>query len=539
MTIDLISLAVIALVAVLSPILASLIPGKPIPETVFLLMAGALLGPHLLGAVQVSDSVTLLSDLGLAFLFLLAGYEINPKNLTGKQGKHGLLTWVVSLGLAFAVVRFLTSFSANEVEGIAIAIAMTTTALGTLLPILKERELMNTPVGNSILSYGTYGELGPVIAMALLLSTRAEWKTILILVGFVGISVLAAVFSSRARKAGNRLYDFLAANTNTTAQTAMRFTVLLLVSLIALSAVFDLDIVLGAFAAGFVLRYVIPEGDHELETKLDGVAYGFLIPLFFVVSGAKIDLGAVFTQPMLLIGFILLLILVRAVPILVSLFINKETRTMTPSSKLTVALYCTTALPIIVAVTSVAVQTGAMPQETASVLVSAGAITVFLMPFLASITYHVVDAQPIVAAKEIVSDPRSTKTILKDHVALGRMLSKEDTVMRLAMLDKDLKEGGYRSWSSFLKQHRKKVKEADKNDWVEQAALLQERGELRNHAIESVDRLAQSAAAARAARSDYVAQRFADERMRRLRELHWLDEGKVVEKDDEDSGNER
>ena len=430
MPFDLISLAVIALVAAISPMVAQLIPGRPIPEVVFLLAAGALLGPHMADLIRMTESVALLSDLGLAFLFLLAGYEINPKHLTGSQGRRGLVTWIVTLGLGFLAVRLSPNFSISHVDGIAVAIALTTTALGTLLPILKERNLMDTRVGESILAYGTYGELGPVIAMALLLSTRAEWKTVLILVGFVGIAVLAGVFSSRAKKAGGAVFRFLTANANTTAQTAMRVTVLLLVALVALSAIFDLDIVLGAFAAGFVLRYVIPEGDHDLEMKLDGIAYGFLIPVFFVASGAKINLAAVFMQPVLLIGFILMLLLIRTVPIFIALSTGRDTRDMSPNSRLTVALYCTTALPIIVAVTSLAVKVGAMPQDTASVLVSAGAITVFLMPFLASITYRVVDAQPIVAVREISRNPRDIGGILRDHLALERMLAKQETATR-------------------------------------------------------------------------------------------------------------
>lgn len=432
MPVDLISLAVIALVAAVSPMIAQMIPGKPIPEVVFLLVAGALLGPYMADLIRTTDSVELLSDLGLAFLFLLAGYEINPKHLTGSQGKRGLVTWIVTLGLGFLVVRLSPDFSVSHVDGIAVAIALTTTALGTLLPILKERNLMETRVGESILAYGTYGELGPVIAMAILLSSRAEWKTVLILVGFVGIAVLAGVFSAKAKRAGGAVFKFLTANANTTAQTAMRVTVLLLVALVALSAIFDLDIVLGAFAAGFVLRYVIPEGDHDLEMKLDGIAYGFLIPVFFISSGAKINLMAVFTQPFLLVGFILMLLLIRAVPVFIALTTGKDTRDMSPNSRLTVALYCTTALPIIVAVTSVAVKVGAMPQDTASVLVSAGAITVFLMPFLASITYRVVDAQPIVAVKEIRENPCEIGSILRDHLALERMLAKQDAAMRAA-----------------------------------------------------------------------------------------------------------
>jgi Kef-type K+ transport system membrane component KefB len=391
MVTDFISIAVIALVAALSPLIANLIPRKVVPETVFLIIAGAVLGPHMAGLIVLSDSVNLLGDLGLAFLFLLAGYEINTKHLTGTEGKRGFVTWLISLGIAFAIVLMIPQLRNNEIEIIAIAIALTTTALGTLMPIMKERGLMNTRVGNAILSYGTYGELGPIIAMALLLSTRAEWKTVLILLAFIAIAVLAAVFSSRARKAGGKIYHFLDDNANTTSQTAMRFTVLLLVALTALSAIFHLDIIMGAFAAGFILRYVIPEGNSDLEMKLDGIAYGFLIPLFFVVSGAKVDLSAVLARPTVLIGFIVLLLLVRAVPIFVALSTGKSTKDMRVRNRVTVSLYCTTALPIIVAVTTIAVQVGAMSPGTSSVLVSAGAITVLVMPLLASLTHKASD----------------------------------------------------------------------------------------------------------------------------------------------------
>ncbi|MEG2557190.1 MAG: cation:proton antiporter [Raoultibacter sp.] len=427
MTIDLVSLSLIALVAALSPVLAQLIPGKPIPETVFLLAAGAVLGPYTLGIIQLSESVGFLSELGLAFLFLLAGYEINPKNLTGSQGKRGLATWLISLFLAFCFVFLSPVFFVGDIDGFAISIALTTTALGTLLPIMKERNLMGTRVGDSILSYGTWGELGPIIAMALLLSTRAEWLTILILFVFLGIAVLTAILPSRAKKAGHKLFDFLTANANTTAQTMMRLTMVLLIGLITVSSLFKLDIVLGAFAAGFILRYVIPDGNTSLETKLNGVAYGFLIPIFFVVSGTKINLSAVIAQPEILIGFIIMLLLLRAVPVFIALSTGKDTNDMSSRHRATVAIYCTTALPVIVAVTSIAVKAGAMNQELASVMVSAGAITVFLMPLLASITYRVTDAQPLAAVREIRQDPHDIRAILHDHLALEHMLRKQTT----------------------------------------------------------------------------------------------------------------
>lgn len=477
MPVDLISLAIIALVAAACPILAKLIPGKLIPETVFLLIAGAVLGPNLAGAIELTDSVGLLSDLGLAFLFLLAGYEINPKSLTGSQGKRGLATWAVSIMLAFLFVHFASGLFANEIESVAVAIALTTTALGTLMPILKERELMGTRVGESVLAYGTWGELCPVLAMALLLSTRAEWKTVLILMAFMVLCVLVAVVPAKAKKAGHRLFRFLTANAEGTSQTMMRVTVLLLVGLVALSAAFDLDIVLGAFASGFVLRYIIPEGDHALEHKLDGVAYGFLIPIFFVVSGAKIDLAAVFQQPEVLVGFIALLLLIRAVPIFAALSTGKDTRDISTHNRLTIALYCTTALPIIVAVTSVAVSAGAMPQETASVLVAAGAITVFLMPLLGMLTYRVADAKPIEAVREIAHSPRDIGDILREHWELERMLARREALERLAA--------------------RREGRNFEDLDWQDRAALLQ-RASARKRAIDEALDLASQEMARRA-----------------------------------------
>ncbi|WP_172136017.1 cation:proton antiporter [Adlercreutzia sp. ZJ473] len=420
MAAELVTLAYIALAAFACPLIAQFIPGKSIPETVLLLVAGMLLGPHVLGVVELSDAVSLLSELGLAFLFLLAGYEINPESITGRQGRRGAATWLVTLLIAFAAVALWPLFSARETDGIAVAIALTTTALGTLLPILQDRGLMSTREGGAVLSYGTWGELGPIIAMALLLSTRARWETVLILGAFAAVAVAAAVVPRRARQAGGFIMRFISLNAENNAQMLVRSVVMMLVALTALSAVFNLDIVLGSFAAGFVIRYVIPEGSEALEGKLSAIAHGFFIPLFFIVSGAKIDMTAVFANPLLLVEFIVLLLLVRTVPVFAAITTDRETRDMTPRSRLSVALYCTTALPLIVAVTSVATSSGAMSAETSSVLVAAGGVTVFIMPFLAQLLLRTADAELGGALREIASEPRRAAQILRDHRALER-----------------------------------------------------------------------------------------------------------------------
>ena len=423
MAIDLVSLALMSLVSVACPIIAGLIPGKPIPETVLLLLAGALLGPHGLGAIQSTDAINLLSDLGLAFLFLLAGYEISPKSLTGTEGKRGAVTWAVTFAIAFVVVAIWPTLSAFELDGLAVVIALTTTAMGTLLPILQERGILGTRMGNEIIAYGTWGELLPIIAMALLLSTRATWQTVVILLAFLAIAVAAAAVPKIAERIGGYVHRFIVANANS--QMVIRAVNLLLIGLTAISAVFDLDIVLGAFAAGFILRYLIPQGDQTMEMKHNAIAYGFLVPLFFVVSGAKVDVRAIGAEPELLGLFILLLLFVRALPIFVGLSTGRESRTMDVRERLTVAFYCTTALPIIVAVTSVAVSAEAMSQQTASVLVAAGGVTVFLMPLLASVMAHSVNADLGEALHEIREQPRAVAHILAEHRRRERELHRQ------------------------------------------------------------------------------------------------------------------
>ena len=317
------------------------------------------------------------------------------------------------------------TLSAFELDGLAVVIALTTTAMGTLLPILQERGILGTRMGNEIIAYGTWGELLPIIAMALLLSTRATWQTVVILLAFLAIAVAAAAVPKIAERIGGYVHRFIVANANTNSQMVIRAVNLLLIGLTAISAVFDLDIVLGAFAAGFILRYLIPQGDQTMEMKHNAIAYGFLVPLFFVVSGAKGDVRAIGAEPELLGLFILLLLFVRALPIFVGLSTGRESRTMDVRERLTVAFYCTTALPIIVAVTSVAVSAEAMSQQTASVLVAAGGVTVFLMPLLASVMAHSVNADLGEALHEIREQPRAVAHILAEHRRRERELHRQ------------------------------------------------------------------------------------------------------------------
>ncbi len=220
-------------------------------------------------------------------------------------------------------------FHENEFALLAAAIALTTTAFGTLVPILHERGLVGTRIGKAIFAYGTW-QIGPIIVIALILSTRKTWVILAILAAFALIAVAAALIPKRIWENGIHLPGFFERNRDTNAQITVRSVLVLLVGLLMVSALFDLDIVLGAFAAGFVLRFLLPGGDRRLEHKLNGIGYGFFIPLFFIVSGMAINPMAVAEYPLLLVLFIVALLAVRALPdIRRPCAFHPETRDMT------------------------------------------------------------------------------------------------------------------------------------------------------------------------------------------------------------------
>ena len=404
-----VSLLCIVAVALLAPLLSWGVPRRMLPETVLLILGGVVIGPDVLGIAHIGRDIGFLRELGIAFLFLMAGYEIDVNELRGTGGRHAMIAWIGSLALAFATVAAVgVTGGPLSANGIAIAIAMTSTAIGTILPILRERDLLPTAVGVAILNHGAVGEVGPIILMALLLGTRSTWQSLVILLAFLTISLLIVRFTDRVQRAGRRLVEAIHLGGSTTAQTTIRVTILLLVGLCTLAEVFELDVVLGAFAAGFILRYAVPDGDRQLEEKLDGLAYGFFVPLFFVTSGMTIELDLTASSLIYLGAFLVLLVLTRGLPVWVSALLERRrdgSRAYSVRQSLQIAVYSTTALPIIVAVTQVAVDAGAMSAPFASTLVLAGALSVLVMPALGLALSSDADREPAAPALAAARGP--------------------------------------------------------------------------------------------------------------------------------------
>lgn len=442
----------------ISSFVASLIPGRAVPEVVFFVFAGAIGGPNLLGIFAPTEAMELLSRLGMGFLFLMAGYELNPRELLGKTGRQASASWLLSMGIALLVVPLTgLDVAATSAGTAAFAIGLTTTAYGTLVPILADRGIAGTRVGKVIEAYGAMGELLPVIAMSVLLSPggRSQVMSIGILVAFVAFCLLLAQGAGRVKKFGGALYQFLSKNAESTSQPVLRTTILLLVWLLFLSELMELDAVLGAFATGFILRTLVPEED-TLATKISTVANGFFLPVFFVCSGMSINFSEVFSDLSLVAIFMGLLLLVRTLPVLASLTFFKDTRSLDLGERISISLYCTMALPLIVALTEVAVNAGVMTEHMASVLITSGAFTVLIIPVLTALTRNVLAAHPVEAVREIARNPRAAGEITRTHADARRLVADAYRDERRTARE----EGRHLSPSAYLAHHAEEISHA-------------------------------------------------------------------------------
>ena len=379
----------ITLVALISPVLSRL-TGKRIPDVVFLLIFGMLIGPNVLHLAGTEGGIPLLKELGLGMLFLIAGFEINVSSLRSRQGSAALVTWGVCFGLGMLGAALITGFSREANTYVAVGVALSSTALGTLLPMLKSHGAAGTVVGNAVLVHGAVGELLPIFAISLLLSSRSPGMAFVVLLAFMVVALVTALIPHRLFAHLPGLRRIIAAEANTTGQTILRLAMFLLATLIMCTALFDLDAVLGAFAAGIILRSLTPPAAlHLITRRLETVGFAFTIPLFFVVSGMGISVSAVASNPLGLLAVVLGILLCRGVPVfLADVLVDTRSGLTSKSQKAQMALYSAAGLPIIVAVTEVAVSSDLLEESTASLLVAGGALTVLLFPLFALSVRH-------------------------------------------------------------------------------------------------------------------------------------------------------
>lgn len=274
--------------------------------------------------------------------------------------------------------------------GIVFALASTSTALGTLLPILKDLGLLDEPVGKAVMVHGAWGELLPIVAMSVLLSARAPGDSALVLLLFVVVALSMVLLPARFFQEIPFLTRAFGAASNSTMQTTMRATVWVLISLMLVSSILDLDVALGAFVAGMLLDRGFKRVEHtdtdEVMHKIEVVGFSLLVPVFFVTSGMDIDPAAVVRRWQLLLAFVVGVALCRGLPLLLHEMCGATGSGLdSRRERIAMALFSAAGLPIIVAVTRLGVGSKLISSDLASVMVTAGIVTVLLFPLLGSL----------------------------------------------------------------------------------------------------------------------------------------------------------
>jgi len=376
------NLLVVALIAVLAPILVGLAPSVRVPAVVLEIVAGIVVGPAGLGWVEVDVPVQVLALMGLAFLLFLAGLEIDVAKLRGPilrtagAGFGLTLALGVAVGLAFGAVGWVKS-------PLLIAVALSATSLGLVVPVLKDAGQVDQPVGQLTIAGASVADFGAVVLLSLLFSeSEGGVGGKLVLLGLFAVLAVVTVLALARLERVMRLDAVILRLQDTTAEIRVRLAVLLLVGFVALAGRLGLETILGAFLAGAILNLVDRDTftHPNFHLKLEAIGYGFVVPVFFVASGLRFDLRALVDSPSAVARvplFLLALLVVRGVP--AALYVGTVGRRKAVAAGLLQA----TSLPFLVTATEIGVALGQIKPVTGAALVSAGLLSVVIFPWVA------------------------------------------------------------------------------------------------------------------------------------------------------------
>ena len=374
------NLILVVLTMAIAAGIPALLPRLPLPGVVIEIVLGAIIGPQVLGLVHPGTIMSFLADFGLAILFLMAGFEMDPTVLRGRPIGNALAGWIISAAIALCAAVLLFEVGLARAP-ILTALALSTTAIGVLIPMLRDGRLLGPPYGPMVLAAGAIGEAAPIVALSLVLAGRAHaGSEALIMLAFAAGSFCAVVLA--ARQTGGHFATIVERTMGTSGQFPMRLTILLLILLVVLSDQLEIDLVLGGFAAGAIVRAGLADRHRDaLVTRLDGIGSGFLVPIFFITSGVRLDVATLLSDPIALAMvpiYALLMLAVRGLPVL---FLYRADLNL--QQRIALALHLSTQISVVVAITGIAVHRGIMPGAQGAALVGGGILTTILYPAIA------------------------------------------------------------------------------------------------------------------------------------------------------------
>jgi len=362
-----------------APFLLGLFPRVRLPSVVFEIVAGIVIGPSVLGWVEIDDTISVLALMGLAILLFLAGLEIDFTRLRGRLLRLALVGWAMSFAIAFAIALLLKAVDLVETP-LLVTIILCATSLGVIIPVLKDAGELESKFGQLILAAASTADFGAVILLSFFFSGEGgPGSTAVLLAAFIGL-LAVTFFVVRGAEHSRRIGDDLLRLQDSSAQIRVRAAMLLMIAFVALAEALGLEVILGSFAAGALLSLL--DQDRRMthanfRTKLEAIGFGLFIPVFFVASGVRFDLSALLDKPSNLAMvpiFLAALLAVRGLPAL-------GYRGLIGSRRATIAgVLQATSLPFIVAATAIGQELGLMGAAEASALIAAGLLSVLIFP---------------------------------------------------------------------------------------------------------------------------------------------------------------
>jgi Kef-type K+ transport system membrane component KefB len=377
------NLAVVAAVAFAAPLALGLVPMLRLPAVVLEIVLGIVVGPQVLGWAEVDGPVQVMNLIGLAFLLLIAGLEVDFDRLRGRLLRVTGLGFVASFGIAL-VIGFGLHAGGLVKSPLLVAIMLSATSLGVVIPVLKDGGRAGSPFGQLVIAGASIADIATVVLLSLFFSgesSGAGAKVVLLggfaaLVAAVGVSILGAQRSMRLSAALVRLQD-------TTAQIRVRGAFLLLAVFVVLADQFGLEAILGAFLAGAVLKLVDRDRamtHPQFHAKLEAAGFGIFVPFFFVTSGLKFDLDALFASAGTVAHvplFLAALLAARGLPALL------YRRLVSGGEVVAAGLLQATSLSFVVVAGRIGIQLGLISAANGAALVAAGLLSVLLFPLAA------------------------------------------------------------------------------------------------------------------------------------------------------------
>ena len=375
-------LLIVGVVAFLAPLVAGLVPRMSIPSVALEVTAGIVLGPFGFGIVQPDEAIHVLSTLGLAFLLFLAGMEIELEQLRGRLLRFAAAGWILSFVLALGVTFALHALGVI-INPLLIAIMLSATALGLIVPVLKDAGESHSFFGQMVIAGASIAEFSPIVLVSLFFSAQSSSLTTkLVLFAGLAVLILFLVVIVSAGSRSRRVSDAMLSLQDTSAQIRVRGSMLLLLGATVAASDFRVDAILGAFLAGVVLSLVDRDLDEQyghFRAKLDAVGHGVLVPVFWVTTGLNFNAGALTESPTALLRvplFLLALLLIRGLPALVY-------RSLIGGRKVIAAgMLQATSLTFIAVATLIGRQLDQLTEANASALLAAGLLSVLLFPAL-------------------------------------------------------------------------------------------------------------------------------------------------------------